>query len=87
MFETITDKLTIVHGGAKTQEQLMADGQVMQNWVNCNNDVQAKLNAGSEAAMAKAKGGAVTQGMTDLLAAGATAQAGQAACSAKFPIK
>ena len=87
MFETITDKLSIVHGGAKTQAELMASGATMQQYLDCYKQAQDRSQTGQAAAMAKAQKGAVTEGMTDLLSVGKTLQGDMAACAAKFPIK
>ena len=87
MFETITDKLATVTGGAKTDAELLAGGQTMKQYLDCFKGAQDKLNAGQAAAMTKAQGGSVSGGMTDLLAAGSTVQKDLAACAAKFPIK
>jgi membrane protease subunit (stomatin/prohibitin family) len=87
MFETITDKLSIVHGGAKTQAELMAGGQTMQGYLDCYKQAQDKSQTGQAAAMTKAQKGAVTEGMTDLLSVGKTLQGDMGACAAKFPIK
>jgi hypothetical protein len=87
MFETITDKLATVTGGAKTEAELMAGGATMQSYLDCYKQAQDKSQTGQVAAMTKAQKGAVNEGMTDLLSVGKTLQGDMAACAAKFPIK
>ena len=85
MFQTITDKLDSVTGGAAASD-LLARGQTMGQYMNCVKQAEGNLATANTAAQTKAQT-APAAGVTDLLGAGKTFQSDLAACATSFPIK